>query len=264
MKRCLNRWPGLVLAALLLNPALAQGDDAAETSVAARAPAVPTINFGRGHTDKVYSIRLSALNEDCDEPQDFLFVANGLDFIKIRGSDWLQQLARGEKRAVEAVIDLRGIAPGDYNGDFQIFCESCGWLQFGNSCRINTRIFRSQFQVLERQDPHPEQDYSDVPVISEQTRQLRQQRNDCVRALGEMRFNYALLQKLAEKAWLDHEAAQAAGDSEAAAAYMAEAQKFQAEADTALSGANFTAENCRQLVLQAHESVFKAPADSAQ
>ncbi len=248
----------LVMALILAETGAAQSAaEGAAEAVPAQQPAIPTINFGRGHTDKVYSIRLSALNEDCDEPQDFLFVANGLDFIKTRGSDWVQNLERGEKRSVEAVIDLRGVAPGTYTGDFQIFCESCGWLQFGNSCRINTRIFRSQFQVLERQQPHPEQDYRVVPTISEQTQHLRRQRNDCVRALGEMRFNYALLQKLAERAYLDHENAAAAGDEARANASMTEAENLQAEADAALSGANITAESCHKLVLQTHKAMLE-------
>ncbi len=251
----MTRWLALTLIALFAGSSIAA--DSPDTA-AANQPQIPTIEFGRGHTEKVYSIKLSALNQDCAEPQDFLFVANGLEFIKVRGSDWLQQIAQGEKRTVEAVIDLRGVAPGEYTGDFQIFCESCGWMQFGNSCRINTRIFRSQFQVLGPQPDMPPQDYSVVPVISDKTRELRQARNNCVRTLSELRFNYALLQKLAEQAYMQSETT---SDTATKSTLLANAEKLQNEADAALSGANITAEDCRDLVLQTNASVVETAAD---
>ncbi len=104
-------------------------------------------DLGEQRAGAAYPTSIAATNE-CGGRRDFQIEIDdqASRFLKLRGSDRIEKVRRGESKAAELVVDLVEVAPGAYNdGRVRIRCLDCP-----PSCRQDVKTLEVKLVVLPR------------------------------------------------------------------------------------------------------------------
>ena len=101
--------------------------------------APPVTDLGQRTEGETYPFNLKAVNLDCTSPQDFRFDLSGAPWIIALQDPVARQLAPAQSKTIEALLDFGGMSPGAYNGQVDIFCETCGVGILTDSCQADRR-----------------------------------------------------------------------------------------------------------------------------
>jgi hypothetical protein len=86
----------------------------------------PTIwNLGTLESGKKYPTQINIQNISCEGKQTLTAVAGNLPWLRIDGAEKIEDVAMGETRPVKAIVDLTGVAAGEYKGIIAVVCLTC-------------------------------------------------------------------------------------------------------------------------------------------
>lgn len=129
--------PGAATAQFGFSLDLGQGDDANEPV---------EFNLGTRTEGESYEIQLQAVNENCEQPQDFQFDLSAIPWLYPESTDTVRGLGAGQSGSITAILDLSQVSPGQYSGRAQVHCATCQFLIF-NTCHIDRRVLQFSMDV---------------------------------------------------------------------------------------------------------------------
>jgi hypothetical protein len=222
------------------------------------------VNLGVKPSGSATPLTLSAQNRDCKAPQDFRFTSKTA-WIKLPPDPVARQVPQGGAKDVQATIDLTGVAPGRYQGQVEVDCETCGFFIFQN-CFIDKHVIQLAVDVAPAQPaPAPKADpaalVNDPAVPEAQRTKLRAaletlaktnaEKGPCEEALAALRAAAASASAAAQEA-----AKAASAAAEAAAAAKSALDAARAKRDAAEAAAKAAKEH--------HENTLKAQGPNAR
>ncbi len=113
---------------------------------------IPVSDLGVREQGQTYPLKLTAVNVDCDAPQDFEFEIDNTPWLTTPGNPVANGLGPGQQRSLPAQLDFTYTPPGIYYGHVTSRCTSCGWFIFA-SCVENGQDVVLKVTVADPADP---------------------------------------------------------------------------------------------------------------
>jgi|GEM_PF-4221518 len=110
---------------LLLFSALSTG-----TAWAQNNDDIPVHDLGPREKGQPYTLKLTAVNVNCDNPQDFEFEIDNMPWLNTNGPAIVSGLGPGESKTIPAQMDFQYTPAGTHYGRVTSRCITCGWFIF--------------------------------------------------------------------------------------------------------------------------------------
>lgn len=88
---------------------------------------IPVTDMGLKRAGQSSSLKLKAINVNCDVPQTFEYAVTGGTWLVPPRNTTIANLGKGESGTVKATLDFTQTPPGIYYGHIYSRCTSCGW-----------------------------------------------------------------------------------------------------------------------------------------
>jgi len=109
----------LMFSALATGPAWAQDNDE-----------IPVHDLGQREIGQQYTLKLTAVNVNCENPQDFEFEIDNMPWLNTNGPAIVPGLGPGQSKTIPAQMDFQYTPAGTYYGRVTSRCITCGWFIF--------------------------------------------------------------------------------------------------------------------------------------
>jgi len=113
---------------------------------------IPVSDLGTREQGRVYPLKLTAVNVDCDSAQNFEFEIDSTPWLLTPGGTSVHGLGPGQSKSIQAQLDFTYIPPGIYYSHLTARCTSCGWYIF-SACIEHGQDIVLKVKVADPADP---------------------------------------------------------------------------------------------------------------